>query len=303
MFDEGRISREAGGIETLHLANQTLNVAQGSRLVTIGLAQLIELSHGVLITALEFSLGHGRYGAVRIVGEVLTAYIPRAVVVAPAPPAAIRAAIPIAAGADLVSVTEATVGAALLAALLTATTLLTLTALLPLPTLLALATLLTLAHLALATLTLAWLLTLALLAGAIAGIAVHGFEVLPQALQVIESLLFAARSLSLALTRLSAEGLLCLVHLIVQTLEAFGDSGLGGGRQRPVSLVDPIRAAFQEILQVGIFHSAESVAQLGGCVALRGRERTHGVPHLVLQRSQIRSRLLTVAGKLLLLCG
>ena len=304
MLDEGWISREAAGIETLHLADQTLNVAQGGRLVAIGLAQLIELSHGVLITALEFGLGHGRHGAVRIGAGELAAGIAGAVVVAPAPPATIRTTIPIA-SADLVAVTVATLLALALAALLAAALLtLTLAGLLALAltALLALTTLLA-ALLALAALTLPWLPLLALtrLAGTIDRVAVHGFEVLAQALQIIQGLLFAARSL--ALTRLGAKGLLGLAHLIVQTLKAFRDSGLGGSSQRPVSLADPIRASFQEILQVRIFHAAESIAQLGGRITLRGRERAHGVPHLVLQAGEIRRRLLAVAGKLLLLRG
>src|SRR4029077_16249337 len=51
--------REAAGIQTLHLADEFLEISQRRRLALEVLAQRVQLAHGFLVSALNF-LGRGR---------------------------------------------------------------------------------------------------------------------------------------------------------------------------------------------------------------------------------------------------
>jgi hypothetical protein len=140
------------------------------------------------------------------------------------------------------------------------------------------------------------LLALAALAVASHIVAVNGFEIFAQALDAIESL-FAA--LTLALLALAESGL-SLAHLIVQAIEAFGDSGLDGAGERPCALADPIGAALEQTLQIGVFNAGKGFAQLGGSIPLRRRQRAHGLTHLVLQTREVARGFLAILDELAL---
>jgi hypothetical protein len=92
-------------------------------------------------------------------------------------------------------------------------------------------------------------------------------QIVTQALQPVESR-FAARTLPW-LAFLSAESLLCLTQLIVEPAEGFANFRFTGCSERTVTLVDPVGAALEHILQIGIFDAGERVAQLGGSVTVR----------------------------------
>ena len=147
-----------------------------------------------------------------------------------------------------------------------------------------------------ALLTLTLLALLATLAVAIAHAAVHGLQTFAQALHAIESLL-TARSLAL----LTADGGLGLADLIAQAIEAFGDSRLDGAGEGTGALADPIGAALQQALQIGILDAREGFAQLGGSVPLRGGQRAHGLAHLVLQAREVVRGFLAILRELALL--
>jgi hypothetical protein len=249
LLDESRIAREATRIDGLHLADQALDIAQSGGLIAIGLAQIVELAHGVLIEPLHLGLRERLRLTARVAfGENLAAGVHATVVIAPAPPAAVHATVPIAT-ADAVA---ASVGAALLAAILAAT-LLPHAGLLPLATLLALTSLLTLAAGLLAALALALLLALPLLAlaalaVAITHAAVDGLEIFAQTLDAIEGLL-ATRSLAL----LVADSRLGLTDLIVEASKAFGDARFDGAGEGTCSLTDPASASLEHALEIGVF--------------------------------------------------
>lgn len=83
--------------------------------------------------------------------------------------------------------------------------------------------------------------------------------------------------------------------------KAIGDSWLDRAGERTGSLADPIGASLEETLQIRVFDAGEGVTQFRRSIALRAGQRTHGLPHLVLQAREVTSGLLPVLSELSLL--
>src|ERR1700693_268280 len=47
LLDQGRITREAAWVDGLHLADEALDVTERGGLIAVGLAQIVELLHGL----------------------------------------------------------------------------------------------------------------------------------------------------------------------------------------------------------------------------------------------------------------
>jgi len=91
-----------------------------------------------------------------------------------------------------------------------------------------------------------------------------------------------------------ASRLLCLMHLVVEFLQTRSDLRFCAVRVGIDTLAQPIRAALDQVGEVGLVHAAERVAQAGRCARLVRCEFAGSVAEVALQLLQVVRHLLAI---------
>src|SRR5260370_39235485 len=294
LLEHGRISREAAGIQALHLADQFLQISQRRRLALEALTKLVQLAHRFLVGALNFF--RRRWNRLRFVSRrpstTVTATIPRAIdrTVAAGQSSAARAADWASVGSTGRRARRTGTAAGLTVGLLPGLT--RLTGLAGLAVSAELAGLILLTGLALTLLTgLPSLLAVAV--RCIAHAAREGLHLIAKPLDLVEGFL--------RIYLLAIEGLLRLMQGIVEPLHAVGDALILPILGRIDSAANPIRALPEPVLQITLFHAAKPFAQFPRGIRLASAKPSRRFLHLLFEPAERVRGLLAIVAELGLL--